>query len=213
MLQDAEFINKVMKTDIFPEKKPTMLNNALNLDTDPAAVHLNQSDIAKLFGITRQRVCQLVSRGLISTQANGKINPSQAAKELLKLDPTAARAKVLVNIRRQIEAAESRASEAETARDEAESMAKAQDRATGALIRQALEYQFALERAHENILDLAESFGTMPVDEIDAVFDLAMTAAMTASLGELSEKGDPDLVALLPDTVSRTDAGDCDPAS
>ncbi|MBV5310604.1 hypothetical protein [Chromatium okenii] len=75
------------------------------LELDAGAIWLRQIDAARCFGITRQRISQMVADGTISTNSAGRINPSIAAKQLLKAAPGLSRSKVLVAIRRQIETA------------------------------------------------------------------------------------------------------------
>ncbi|MBV5311043.1 hypothetical protein [Chromatium okenii] len=183
-----------MKTDIFREPEPASLNGAaldLDLDVDPAGLALRQADIAKLFGITRQRVCQMVSRGLISTRSNGRINPSQAAKELISTDVKTARAKVLVDIRRQIDTSNARAFRAEEEKRAALNLVSVLESKINTLSRRILENELIIDLASKSLISLGFN-----EKDIDDVFDKAITTALGADLDDLLEKADPDLIDL-----------------
>jgi len=191
-----------MKTDIFRESEPPSLNGAaldLDLDVDPAGLALRQADIAKLFGITRQRVCQMVSRGLISTKSNGRINPSQAAKELISTDVKTARAKVLVDIRRQIDTANARANSAESERLAAFNLIAELKATINTLARRVFENELTINMAYKNLISVG-------FDEtvIDDVFDNAITNSCEADFNYLLKNADPELVALIQDQLETT---------
>jgi hypothetical protein len=181
-----------MKTDVFREPESPLLNGAaLDLDIDPAAVQLRQADIAKLFGITRQRVCQMVSRGLISTQPNGRINPSQAAKELIGTDVKTARAKVLIDIRRQVDSANARAAQAEAKNRVLIEKNKSLLAIINDLARAYYEFAWAFNAAN---LTLQGKFDPAVIDD---VFDAAYTTALNSPDDFLNRRADPDIKMLL----------------
>ncbi|MBK1695558.1 hypothetical protein CKO09_12575 [Chromatium weissei] len=187
-----------MKTDIFREPEPTLLKGKaldLDLDVDPTGLALRQSDIAKLFGITRQRVCQMVSRGLISTQSNGRINPSQAAKELISTDVKTARAKVLVDIRRQIDTANARANSAELEKRAAFNLIADLKTTTNILARRLFENEMTINTAYKNLISVG--FDESVVDDI---FDSAITNSCEAEFNDLLQNADPELIALFNET-------------
>jgi septal ring factor EnvC (AmiA/AmiB activator) len=147
-----------MKTDVFQTKKAASSTDPLPLEIDPAEIALRQADVARLFGITRQRVSQLVSRGQLTTRPDGRINPSTAAAELLKSDAPQARSKILVRIRRQIERAESE-------RDQAQAIAAKASRSLATLRGHIVTVTRKLMEAERRIDVLIEEIELMLDDE------------------------------------------------
>ena len=187
-----------MKTDVFPEKKAAMVNDPLPLEIDQAEIALRQADVARLFGITRQRVSQLVSRGQLTTRPDGKINPSTAAAELLKSDAPQARSKILVAIRRQIDEATARADQAQaTARDANACLAVQRERIT-ALVREVLEANHRLDVMVEELeAALGESADELIYDAMDAAFRRARAASDAELFAALSDDNLVPLIAAL----------------
>lgn len=187
-----------MKTDVFQAKKAASSNDALPLEIDQAEIALRQADVARLFGITRQRVSQLVSRGQLTTRPDGRINPSTAAAELLKSDAPQARSKILVGIRRQIERAESE-------RDQAQAIAGKATRSLAELRGHIVTVTRKLMEAERRIDVLVEEIELLLDDEsredevLDAL-DRAFTRAAAysdASLFERLVESDEGLAALV----------------
>lgn len=197
-LQSIDLMDKPMKTDVFQAKKSGSSSDPLPLEIDQAEIALRQADIARLFGITRQRVSQLVSRGQLTTRPDGRINPSTAAAELLKSDAPQARGKILVGIRRQIERAEGE-------RDQAQAAAAKASRSLARLRGRLVTVTRKLMEAERRIDVLIEEIELMLDDEtrdeeiMDALgraFDRAASTSDAALFKHLVES-DEDLAALV----------------
>lgn len=193
-----------MKTDVFSDQYLAGVNDSLDFsDVDPAAIHLRQSDFARLLGVTRQRVCQMVSNQEIPTTTGGRINPSAAVAALLKADPETHRAKVLVAIRRQIDATNTRAAQAD-ARAHAFAMeaqaatqrAREHQQTAAALLRRLLEVERALDLAEAGLIARVDSDEPLTPDAIGDIFSDTLTNAMRSSLADLLSAADPDLQRL-----------------
>lgn len=173
-----------MKTDVFQAKKSGSSIDPLPLEIDRAEIALRQADVARLFGITRQRVSQLVSRGQLTTRPDGRICPSTAAAELLKSDAPQARSKILVRIRRQIERAESERDQAQAAAAQATTSLAELRKLITPLTRSLMESERRLTLLLEELEPvLGESYD----GEIFAALETSFDRAAAASDGFLFE--------------------------
>ncbi|PQJ96758.1 hypothetical protein [Chromatium okenii] len=165
------------------------------LELDAGAIWLRQIDAARCFGITRQRISQMVADGTISTNSAGRINPSIAAKQLLKAAPGLSRSKVLVAIRRQIETALRNQAAAEDAakiygricdgRDDSRLFAKRADhgRNPAATIEKALDLaEFKANQITKNP-PVPPALGIAPAPRPDWADEIEAAAAEWNSLG------------------------------
>ena len=195
MRQLIELIDVSMKTDVFPSKNAPSSNGELPLPLDHGGIALSQADIGRLFDLTRSRVNQLVRGGTLSTLPNGKLSPSVAAGELIRSDPAGSRSKVLIEIRRQIQTAEARATAALARAAAAEARAT---RAAHHLRRLAV----MLIQSERRLLHLDVALeGRISDDEIfevlDCAFALAAAEPPLSALDELDEDTRGEIIAAL----------------
>lgn len=195
MRQLIELMDVSMKTDVFPSKNAPSSNGELPLLLDHGGIALSQADIGRLFDLTRSRVNQLVRAGTLSTLPSGKLNPSVAAGELIRSDPAGSRSKVLIEIRRQIQTAEARATAALARATAAETRAT---RAAHHL--QSLAAMLIQSERRLHYLEVALE-GRISDDDICEVLDFAFAGAAAepplTALDELDEDTQNKIIAAL----------------
>ncbi|WP_132977671.1 hypothetical protein [Thiobaca trueperi] len=174
-----------MKTDVFQSKKAPPSTDELPIGLDPDGIALCQADCARLFGVTRQRISQMVSRGQLTTRPDGRINPSRAAAELLRSDAPQARSKILVAIRQQIERAEAERSAALARAAAAEARATRaaqQTRCLAELLIRAERRLHHLETSLDGLID-----DDLLCECLDQAFSRAADEPLSAGLAGLDE--------------------------
>jgi len=188
MNQDSPLIEKL--------KPPPMFENADFLNSAP--IRLRPSDLAQLLGVSRARISQLTKTGRIKPFPDGTFCPSAVARELIRTENSkAARSKILVTIREEIDDARRRADEAITARDQV-----ARHNAELLLVLREVGERWLRADLWLNqfFLLLEESSAAGPVggDELERAWDAAAAQALAADVAQLADKQDPaDLVGVI----------------
>jgi hypothetical protein len=169
-----------------------------------SVVRLRPADVARLLGCSRARVSQLVKQGKISAFADGSIDPSRCASELIRSDPKGARSKILTSIRSELDEAQGQAVEALMLRD---AMARERDRLAAELadvreVLRSIAHAWLTAEYWLNTLDATTraqaATAAQTATDLEAAFDQAGAAALAAALPELLAGGpDPDLIASL----------------
>ena len=76
---------------------------------------ITRADLAKLLGCSRAYVTELVDKGVVPIERNGRIDPDRAVRELLRRQPNGGRLRFLIGIRHEIDEAHTRADQAQAA--------------------------------------------------------------------------------------------------
>ena len=166
---------------------------SLDLDCSLLPIRLRPADVARLFGVSRARVTQLVQSGRISALPDGSIDPNRACQELIRRDPGGARSKVLVTLRVAMEDAHRQRDAALAERDRLAGIATEALAAVDAL-------RDALRKVSREWLEVEWTLSELTAlggDVLDRVADDATAAALKLPLHELAEGADPEILRLL----------------
>jgi predicted transcriptional regulator len=152
-------------------------------------VRMTQAELSRLFGVTRGAVSQWVKNGKITTYADGRIDPSRAASELVKnCDINKLQAKPFKPLKKEVDALRAQAKALRDERDAARAAAVRFLRVAG----ETSAWLDAFERAVRALADPAA---------VDAAFDQAGATAMQADAETILGALDPDLLADHPEVV------------
>lgn len=171
-----------------------------------APVRLRPADLARLMGVSRARVSQLVAQGRITAFPDGSIDPNTAAAELIAHDPKGARSKILTTIRSELDDATRQAAAAIAERNKFATHAAtvtADSARLAALVNSLRDELRKVARLwlegeawlsdFERRIDAAAGRGELLTpDMVEAAFNEAGKAAMGASLDSLSRNADPE---------------------
>lgn len=169
-------------------EKPKKSNTPPGPEPSQPPLRLRQVDIARLFGLTRQRISQMCADGWIPVSA-GRIDPSAAARALIERERQGAQLKVLPEIRAQIR-------DIGAERDTA-TAALAAATARAAELEEGLN--IAMGRAARVARDVINLEATIDVlmdqfSGLDTAFETALGQVMKLQLDEL--RADPELLEL-----------------
>ena len=184
-----------------PEQKTgstSAMLSTLPLEQTGLGFRVTRADLAKLLGCSRAYVTELVDKGVIPIERNGRIDPDRAVRELLRRQPNGGRLRFLVSIRHEIDEARTRA-------DLAQATAAKASRSLAQLRGHVVTVTRKLMEAERRIDALVEEFEFLLDDEsredevLDAL-DRAFTRAASTSDAALFEhlvESDEELAALV----------------
>ena len=156
-------------------------------------VRMRPAELARLFGVSRGRVSQWIKAGQITCYADGRIDPSRAASELVKnCDVNRLRAKPFRPLKKELDVVRG---QLEKLRDERDELA-AQLSQARRICRLYIEGEHWLERFAELLVE------HVPEPELQAAFDQAGSEAALQSTVDLIGKADPDLRPVLLDLLA-----------
>lgn len=160
-----------------------------------APIRLRPVDLATLLGISRARVSQLVKAGRLKPFPDGTLCPSAVARALIRTEhPKAARSKILVTIREEVNDARNCAAQATAARDRL----AAHHAALLEAFRTITTRWLVSERWLDGFYDGLENAG---VDDVllAETFAAACNSADAADWAELTRRTDPEVLQLIAD--------------
>lgn len=173
---------------------------SLPLEQTGLGFRVTRADLAKLLGCSRAYVTELVDKGIIPIEKNGRIDPDRAVRELLRRQPNGGRLRFLIGIRHEIDEARARA-------DQAQAAAAKASRILAQLRGHVVTMTRKLMEAERRIDVLVEEIELMLDDEtqneeiMDAL-DRAFTRAASTSDAALFEhliESDEELAAMVAD--------------
>ncbi|NVZ09526.1 hypothetical protein HW932_09645 [Allochromatium humboldtianum] len=170
---------------------------SLPLEQTGLGFRITRADLAKLLGCSRAYVTELVDKGVVPIERNGRIDPDRAVRELLRRQPNGGRLRFLVSIRHEIDEAHARAQQAQEAATQATTSLAELRKLITPLTRALLESERRLDLLLEELDPvLGESYD----DEISNSLDSAFTRAASTSNAGLFEhlvESDEALAALV----------------
>jgi len=159
-------------------------------------VRMRPADLARLFGVSRGRVSQWIKAGQITQYADGTIDPSRAASELVKnCDVNRLRARPFRPLKKELDHVRGQLA---TLRDDRDHLAARLEQARR-MCRLYLETDAWLERFAELLAEHVSE------PALQSAFDQAGTEAAERSTAALIAKADPELRPVLRELLMEAD--------
>lgn len=145
---------------------------------DRCGLRLNQAELARLLGCSKQTVSKWVSSGKVTLGADGRVDSRQAVAELLRnSNPTRLRAKVLAPLLGSVEALRRRIAELEAEVARRKEDAEFHEEAS-------MELAGLLNDMHHRLVEERDLFAAMPAEK---VVDIVIGWLSAPSAGEREE--------------------------
>ncbi|MTW22803.1 hypothetical protein [Allochromatium palmeri] len=170
---------------------------ALPIEQTGLGFRVSRADMARMIGASRSYITELVGKGIIPIEKNGRIDPDRAVRELLRRQPNGGRLRFLIDVRREIDEANTRADQAQAAAAQATNSLADLRAHIVTVTRKLMESERRIDVLIEEIeLMLDDARDEEVMDALGRAFDRAASSSDDALIEHLTD-ADEDLAALI----------------